>query len=278
MAHQPFKKICCACNGTGNPLVLIFPEAGARAGELQHHYVVAEFDRVCGPFLLTWLFSENRRAVRYRPALVALALQFLIALLLLEIPLFRHFFMVLNELVTSLEAATRAGTSFVFGYVGGGDLPFAVRAAAQFVFAFQALPVVLVVSALTTLLFHWGVLQPLMPAFRSCSIGQWASAARSAFRRPNIFLGMVESPLLIRPYLKKLTRAELFMVMTGGMATIAGTVFVLYASLLRPILPRPARIFSWRPSSAPLPLFSSRASWCRRPKRGWRRGACLRRR
>ncbi|HSO79972.1 MAG TPA: Na+ dependent nucleoside transporter N-terminal domain-containing protein, partial [Chromatiaceae bacterium] len=67
-----------------------------------------------GLFLLTWLFSENRRAVRYQPALVALALQFLIALLLLEIPLFRHFFMVLNELVTSLEAATRAGTSFVF--------------------------------------------------------------------------------------------------------------------------------------------------------------------
>ncbi len=192
-----------------------------------------------GLFLLTWLFSENRRAVRYQPALVALALQFLIALLLLEIPLFRHFFMVLNDLVTSLEAATRAGTSFVFGYVGGGDLPFAVRSgASSFVFAFQALPMVLVVSALSALLFHWRVLPWVVRGFawllrKSLGLGGAAGVGVAA----NIFLGHVESPLLIKPYLKKVSRSDLFLIMTAGMATIAGTIMVIYASILSAVIP-----------------------------------------
>ncbi len=192
-----------------------------------------------GLFLLTWLFSENRRAVRYRPALVALALQFFIALLLLEIPLFRHFFLVLNELVTSLEAATRAGTSFVFGYVGGGDLPFEVQAGgSSFVFAFQALPMVLVVSALSALLFHWRVLPWVVRGFawllrKSLGLGGAAGVGVAA----NIFLGHVESPLLIKPYLKKVSRSDLFLIMTAGMATIAGTIMVIYASILSAVIP-----------------------------------------
>ncbi|MGB7551940.1 MAG: Na+ dependent nucleoside transporter N-terminal domain-containing protein, partial [Chromatiaceae bacterium] len=192
-----------------------------------------------GLFLLTWLFSENRRAVRYQPALVALALQFLIALLLLEIPLFRHFFLVLNELVTSLEAATRAGTSFVFGYVGGGDLPFAVRSgASSFVFAFQALPMVLVVSALSALLFHWRVLPWVVRGFawllrKTLGLGGAAGVGVAA----NIFLGHVESPLLIKPYLQQVSRSDLFLIMTAGMATIAGTIMVIYASILSTVVP-----------------------------------------
>ncbi|MBP8290042.1 MAG: nucleoside:proton symporter, partial [Chromatiaceae bacterium] len=192
-----------------------------------------------GLFLLTWLFSENRRAVRYRPALVALALQFLIAVLLLEIPLFRHFFLVLNELVTSLEAATRAGTSFVFGYVGGGDLPFEVRAGgSSFVFAFQALPMVLVVSALSALLFHWRVLPWVVRGFawllrKTLGLGGAAGVGVAA----NIFLGHVESPLLIKPYLKQVSRSDLFLIMTAGMATIAGTIMVIYASILSAVIP-----------------------------------------
>lgn len=192
-----------------------------------------------GLFLLTWLFSENRRAVRYRPALVALALQFLIAVLLLEIPLFRHFFLVLNELVTSLEAATRAGTSFVFGYVGGGDLPFEVQAGgSSFVFAFQALPMVLVVSALSALLFHWRVLPWVVRGFawllrKTLGLGGAAGVGVAA----NIFLGHVESPLLIKPYLKQVSRSDLFLIMTAGMATIAGTIMVIYASILSAVIP-----------------------------------------
>ncbi len=192
-----------------------------------------------GLFLLTWLFSENRRTVRFRPALVALILQFFIALMLLEIPLFRHVFLVLNELVTSLEAATRAGTRFVFGYVGGGDLPFEVRAgASSFVFAFQALPMVLVVSALSALLFHWRVLPWVVRGFawmlrKTLGLGGAAGVGVAA----NIFLGHVESPLLIKPYLQQVSRSDLFLIMTAGMATIAGTIMVIYASILSPVIP-----------------------------------------
>lgn len=192
-----------------------------------------------GLFMLTWLFSENRRAIRYRPALVALALQFFIALLLLEIPLFRHFFLVLNELVTSLEAATSAGTRFVFGYVGGGDLPFEVRpGGSSFVFAFQALPMVLVVSALSALLFHWRVLPSVVRGFawilrKTLGLGGAAGVGVAA----NIFLGHIESPLLIKPYLKQVSRGDLFLIMTAGMATIAGTIMVIYASILSAVIP-----------------------------------------
>ena len=192
-----------------------------------------------GLFLLTWFFSENRRQVRYRPVLVALALQFIIALLLLEIPLFRHFFLVLNELVTSLEAATRVGTRFVFGYVGGGDLPFEIRpGGSSFVFAFQALPMVLVVSALSALLFHWRVLPWVVRGFawmlrKTLGLGGAAGVGVAA----NIFLGHIESPLLIKPYLQQVSRGDLFLIMTAGMATIAGTIMVVYASILSTVIP-----------------------------------------
>ena len=134
-----------------------------------------------------------------------------------------------------MSAASLAGTSFVFGYLGGGTLPFELKTpGAEFVLAFQALPIVLVMSVLTTLLFYWRILPPIVRGFswvleRTLGIGGAVGLSTAA----NIFLGMVESPLFIRPYLKRLTRGELFMVMTGGMAGIAGTVFVLYATILR---------------------------------------------
>jgi concentrative nucleoside transporter, CNT family len=127
----------------------------------------------------------------------------------------------------------------VFGYIGGGTLPFELKTpGADFVLAFQALPIVLVMSVLTTLLFYWRILPPIVRGFawaleRSMGVGGAVGLSTAA----NIFLGMVESPLFIRPYLARLTRGELFMVMTGGMAGIAGTVFVLYATLLRAVIP-----------------------------------------
>ena len=192
-----------------------------------------------GLFLLAWLFSENRRAVRPGPALVALGLQLLITLVLLEIPLFRQFFALLNQVVTSLETATRAGTSFVFGYLGGGDLPFTVKGEGNtFIFALQALPMVLVISALSALLFHWRVLPAVVRAFawllrRTLGLGGPAGVGVAA----NVFLGHIESPLLIRPYLGRLSRSDLFLVMTAGMATVAGTVMVIYASILATVIP-----------------------------------------
>ena len=188
---------------------------------------------------VAWALSENRRAVDYRRAAIGLAITIALAVAFMLSPWLAKAVASINVAVDSVAAATRAGTSFVFGYLGGGATPYDVtNPAAQFVFAFQALPVVLVVSALTTLLFYWGVLQPLIAGFsfllkRTLGVSGPVGLSTAA----NIFLGMVEAPLFIRPYLSALTRSELFMVMTGGMAGIAGTVFVLYASRLRPIVP-----------------------------------------
>ncbi|MBM3529871.1 MAG: nucleoside:proton symporter [Alphaproteobacteria bacterium] len=189
--------------------------------------------------------SENRRAVSWRHAAAGLALTFVLALLFLKVPPVRAAFAYANNAVDAVAAATRAGTSFVFGYVGGGTLPFDPKfPGGEFVLAFQALPIVLVVSVLTTLLFYWGILPPIVRAFswalsRTMGVGGAVGLSTAA----NVFVGMVEAPLFIRPYLAKLSRSELFVVMTGGMATIAGTVLVLYSQFLAPIVPGAAGHF-----------------------------------
>ena len=189
--------------------------------------------------LLAWILSEHRSRVAWKTVLTGLGLQFLVALVLVKAPVFREFFVQLNRVILSLEESTTAGTSFVFGYLGGGELPFSEKfPGASFVLAFQALPLVLVVSALSSLLFHWGVLPRVVRGFswalqRTLGIGGTEGVGVSA----NIFVGMVESPLLIRPYLRDMTRSEIFSIMTCGMATIAGTVMVLYAGILNEKIP-----------------------------------------
>lgn len=186
-----------------------------------------------------WAISEHRRAVVWHSVGASLLLTITVALLLLKVPQVKTVFAMVNRAVEAVSAASLAGTSFVFGYLGGGTLPFAVTTpGAEFVLAFQALPIVLVMSVLTTLLFYWRILPPIVRGFswaleRSLGVGGAVGLSTAA----NIFLGMVEAPLFIRPYLKRLTRSELFMVMTGGMAGIAGTVFVLYATILRTAIP-----------------------------------------
>ncbi len=188
---------------------------------------------------LAWILSENRRAARPRVIITGLGLQMGVALLLFKAPGVRHAFMVLNELALALERATTAGTSFVFGYLGGAALPFAESyPGATFILAFRALPLVLVVSALSALLFHWRVMPVVVGALskalqRTMGIGGALGVGVSA----NIFVGMIEAPLLVRPYLERMTRSELFTLMTSGMATIAGTVIVLYAAILGPAIP-----------------------------------------
>jgi concentrative nucleoside transporter, CNT family len=188
---------------------------------------------------LAWAISENRRAVDWKSTAAALAVTLVAALLLLEIPQIKTAFALVNRAVNAIAEATQAGTSFLFGYIGGGPLPFELKSpGADFILAFQALPIVLVMSVLTTLLFYWRILPPVVRGFswlleRTMGIGGAVGLSTAA----NIFLGMVESPLFIRPYLTKLTRGELFMVMTSGMAGIAGTVFVLYATILRTVIP-----------------------------------------
>ena len=186
---------------------------------------------------IAWLLSEDRDKFPRRVVLAGLALQILFAILLLKIPVFKELFLLLNDILLSLEKATTAGTSFVFGYLGGGQLPFKVSdPSASFILAFRALPLILVISALSALLFYWRILPWVVKGFawaleKTMGIG----GALGLGAASNIFIGMVEAPLLIRPYLSQMSRAELFALMTTGMATIAGTMMVLYASILSSI-------------------------------------------
>src|SRR3954452_18022369 len=188
---------------------------------------------------IAWGLAENRRAVSLRQAAIGLAVTLLTALVLIKVSVVARAFGVINDAVGAISSASRAGTSFVFGYLGGGALPFDLKApGAEFILAFQALPVVLIMSVLTTVLFYWRILPPVVRGMawlleRTLGVGGALGLSTAA----NIFLGMVEAPLFIRPYLDKLSRSELFLVMTGGMAGIAGTVLVLYATLLAPLMP-----------------------------------------
>ena len=189
--------------------------------------------------VLAWVISENRRAVNLRVALVGLGLQLIVAFVLLRVPAARVFFITLGKAVNALDAATTAGTSFVFGYLGGASTPFEETGpGASLIFAFRSLPLIIVVSALTALLTYWRVLPWIVGMFsfalrRTLGVGGAVSLSAAA----NIFVGMVEAPLFVRAYLGQMSRGELFMIMCTGMATIAGTVLVLYTTILGATLP-----------------------------------------
>lgn len=186
-----------------------------------------------------WAMSENRRVFPLRTVVTGIALQIALALLLLEVPPARAALLSLNGAVDALAQATGKGTAFVFGYVGGGASPFPVAQPQNLSsFAFQILPLVIVISALSALLWHWRVLPAIVNGFawalrKLMGIGGAVGLGSAA----TIFLGMIEVPLLIRPYLARLSRGELFMLFTVGLATVAGTVFVLYATILQTVVP-----------------------------------------
>jgi CNT family concentrative nucleoside transporter len=186
-----------------------------------------------------WAISENRPAVSPRRVATGLAITLVLAVLFLKVPPITAALGSANHVIDAIAEASRAGTAFVFGYIGGGPLPFELKFPGnEFVLAFNALPIVLLMSVLTTLLFYWGILPPIVKGFayvlnRTMGVGGAVGLSTAA----NIFVGHVEAPLFIRPYLAQLSRSELFVVMTGGMAGIAGTVLVLYAQFLRNAVP-----------------------------------------
>ena len=194
---------------------------------------------IAGLLALAWLAGENRRAVPWRAVGAGLLLLLGLALLFFKVPLLKEAFLGLNDVLLGLERATAAGTSLVFGYLGGGTPPFQVSdPAASFILAFRALPIVLVMSALSALLFYWRILPAVVRALswvleKAMGVGGVVGLSAAA----NVFVGMVEAPLLVRPYLARISRGELFALMAGGMASIAGTVLFLYGSILAPVLP-----------------------------------------
>jgi CNT family concentrative nucleoside transporter len=194
---------------------------------------------IAGLLALAWVAGEKRGAVPWRALVAGLALQLVMAVVFLKVTLVKEAFLKLNDALLVLEQATQAGTGLVFGYLGGGPVPFQVTdTGATFVLAFRALPIVLVMSALSALLFYWRVLPAIVRALslaleKLMRVGGVVGLSAAA----NIFVGMVEAPLFVRPYLAKVSRGELFAIMVGGMASIAGTVLFLYAAILRPVLP-----------------------------------------
>jgi CNT family concentrative nucleoside transporter len=189
--------------------------------------------------LLAFLCSEDRHRIPWRTVACGVGLQIVFALLLIGVPGANRAMFWLNDGATALHAATMTGTQFVFGYLGGGAPAFAeTHPGASFILAFQALPLVLTISALASLLFYWGVLQRITAGFawllrRSMGI----SGPLALGAAVHVFVGMIEAPLLVRPYLMRMQRGELFALMTCGMAGVAGTVMIIYASFLGPFVP-----------------------------------------
>jgi CNT family concentrative nucleoside transporter len=194
---------------------------------------------MAGLLAIAWALSEKRREIPWRAVAAGLVLLLLLALVFLKIPLVKAAFLKLNDALLLLERATQAGTSLVFGFLGGGSTPYAVSdPASNFVLAFRALPIVLLISALSALLFYWRVLPAIVRALsflleKAMRVGGVVGLSAAA----NVFVGMVEAPLFVRPYLARISRGELFAIMAGGMASIAGTVLFLYGSILSRVMP-----------------------------------------
>ena len=194
---------------------------------------------ICVLVALAWALSEDRSRFSWRMVVGTLLLQAGIALLLLKLPVMRDALFRLNGVVTLLSTATAAGTSFIFGYLGGGPTPFTVTHPANMInLAFGILPLLMVISALSAILWHWRVLPVIVHALslvlrRTLGLGGAVGLSAAA----TVFLGNIEGQLVIRPYLARLARTELFILMTVGLSVTAGTVFVLYATILIPVIP-----------------------------------------
>jgi CNT family concentrative nucleoside transporter len=189
--------------------------------------------------LIAWAVSENRQAIAWRIVATGLAIQVVLVLVLTFVPPVKAIFFLLADGVRALQSASHEGVIFVFGYLGGGDLPFALSGdGSPYIVAFQVLPLILLVGALAALLWHWKVLIVLIRgAAWAMERGFRVSGAVGVSAAANIIMGMVEAPLLIRPYISRLSRGELMAVMAGGMATIAGTMMVLIGSVLDGLIP-----------------------------------------
>lgn len=189
--------------------------------------------------LLAFALSDARHKIPWRVVWAGLLLGFALALVLSVFAPAKKLLLLASAAAHAVQTATDAGSSFVFGYLGGGEAPFAVQnSGARFILAFKALPMVLTISALAALFFHWGLLQRVAGGLAwLLQRGMGVSGPLALGAAVHIFVGMIEAPLLIRPYLAQMQRGELFALMSCGMAGVAGTVMVIYAGFLAPFIP-----------------------------------------
>ena len=191
--------------------------------------------------LLCWLISEDRGRFPWRLTLIALAVQVAMVLLLFASPGARTVLEAVGRGVDALAGSAQAGTRFVFGFLAGGEQPYPAVAGPPYILAFRVLPVILVICALSALLWHWRILKWITQAFglvfrKLLGLRGPPSLAAAA----TIFMGQVEGPIFIRAYLDRLTRSELFLLITVGMSCVSGSTMVAYASLLHDVLPHAA--------------------------------------
>jgi len=185
------------------------------------------------------MFSENIKAIKLKYVVSGVLIQFVLALLLLRVDLVGSFFEYLSDGVMVLKAANDYGTGFVFGYLADGapNAPFDItNPGGTFIFAFGGLTLIILMSAISALLWHWRIIPVIVNALsvlfkKPLNVGGPIGLGATA----NVFLGQVEAPLLVRPYLSSMTRHELLILMTVGMSTIAGSVMVVYTTMLTPI-------------------------------------------
>jgi len=189
-------------------------------------------------YAICWAVSEDRKRFPWRVVAGATGIQLAFALLFYGVPVLRDGLAQGTALMTALQEATRAGTNFVFGYIGDNSVsPLKGADAPGPIFFFQILPLIIVVASLSAILWHWRILRWITKGFafifaRTMGIGGATSLVVTA----NVFMGMTEAPLLIKPYFARLTRSEIFIVMTAGFATIAAAVMAIYSSMLEPVM------------------------------------------
>jgi len=185
-------------------------------------------------------FSQNRSSINYRYIFVAIIFQIILAFALLKIPFIVQIFAYLSDGVSSLQAATQEGAEFVFGYLSNSsNSPFEASGAGNsMIFAFQILPLIIVISSLSALLWFWNILPLIIRAVSKVfeklfNIGGPIGLGATA----NIIMGQVEAPLLVRPYLSRMSEKELLILMTAGMSTVSGSIMIALVSMLQPQFP-----------------------------------------
>ena len=185
-----------------------------------------------------YAFSADRSSITWRPVFAGILVQVVLVVLLLKVTFIADALLSLNIIVETLEAATQQGAVFLFGYLGGGEAPYVAKDGAEaYLLAFRVLPQILMFAVIVAILWYYKVLQWLVRGLglvmqRSMGI----SGALGTGAAASLFLGMVEAPMVVRAYLKEMSESEFFVLMTCGMSTIAGTMMVLYASVLSPLV------------------------------------------
>jgi len=199
---------------------------------------------------IAWLFSMNRKKINWKTVGVGIALQVILALIVLVSPPGRWFFSKMNDVIVRMLSFSEDGARFLFGNLVANYIPVGVLENHNFVetirtvayggafFAFSVLPTIIFFSSLMSVMYYLGVMQLIVLAFAKVMTKfMGVSGAESLSCSANIFVGQTEAPLLVRPFISDMTKSELLAVMTGGMATVAGGVMAAYVGMLKDYFP-----------------------------------------